>query len=123
PLLHDADKKGPLATASGPSLGRKRPRRAAVTRNATAPQQHTPQRTNGKGRGWDLNPYPGMGDLRDMQTAPTLEEPQWRSAPRAPVADDRPNPWALLSSVETGRRNHPMWRGLPSPPIDDPSAL
>src|ERR1700680_1887480 len=33
-------KKGPLAGASGPSLGRKRPRRAAVTRGATAPQQH-----------------------------------------------------------------------------------
>ena len=35
---HDAKKKGPLARASGPSLGRKRPRRAAVTRGATAPQ-------------------------------------------------------------------------------------
>src|SRR3984893_15490534 len=35
-----AKKKGPLAVASGPSLGRKRPRRAAVTRGATAPQQH-----------------------------------------------------------------------------------
>ena len=33
-------KKGPLAVASSPSLGRKRPRRAAVTRGATAPQQH-----------------------------------------------------------------------------------
>src|SRR5262249_61785573 len=43
-------KKGPLATASGPSLGRKRPRRAAVTRGATAPQQHTVQRTNSKGK-------------------------------------------------------------------------
>ena len=32
-----AQKKGPLAK-SGPSLGRKRPRRAAVTRGATAPQ-------------------------------------------------------------------------------------
>src|SRR6202040_2043072 len=27
-----SEKKGPLASASGPSLGRKRPRRAAVTR-------------------------------------------------------------------------------------------
>src|ERR1700730_13669074 len=35
-----AQNKGPLAVASGPSLGRKRPRRAAVTRGATAPQQH-----------------------------------------------------------------------------------
>ena len=41
-------KKGPLADASGPSLGRKRPRRAAVTRGATAPQQDTPQRTKRK---------------------------------------------------------------------------
>ncbi len=31
-------KKGPLREASGPSLGRKRPRRAAVTRGATASQ-------------------------------------------------------------------------------------
>jgi hypothetical protein len=33
-------KKGPLAMASGPSLGRKRPRRAAIARGATAPQQY-----------------------------------------------------------------------------------
>src|SRR6478752_3472370 len=33
-------KKGPLALASGPSLGRKRPRRAAIARGATAPQQY-----------------------------------------------------------------------------------
>ena len=38
-------KKGPPADASGPSLGRKRPRRAAVTRNATALQQMTPHCT------------------------------------------------------------------------------
>jgi hypothetical protein len=35
-----AKKKGPLALASGPSLGRKRPRRAAIARGATAPQQY-----------------------------------------------------------------------------------
>jgi hypothetical protein len=33
-------KKGPLAKASGPSLGRKRPRRAAIAPGATAPQQY-----------------------------------------------------------------------------------
>jgi hypothetical protein len=33
-------KKGPLALASGPSLGRKRPRRAAIAQGATAPQQY-----------------------------------------------------------------------------------
>jgi hypothetical protein len=33
-------KKGPLAIASGPSLGRKRPRRAAIAQGATAPQQY-----------------------------------------------------------------------------------
>ena len=42
--------KGPLADASGPSLGRKRPRRAAVTRGATALQQHAPRRTKSKGK-------------------------------------------------------------------------
>jgi hypothetical protein len=35
-----AKKKGPLALASGPSLGRKRPRRAAIAQGATAPQQY-----------------------------------------------------------------------------------
>ena len=35
------EEKGPLASdASGPSLGRKRPRRAAIARGATAPQQY-----------------------------------------------------------------------------------
>ena len=33
-----AQEKGPLALASGPSLGRKRPRRAAITPGATASQ-------------------------------------------------------------------------------------
>jgi hypothetical protein len=33
-------KKGPLALASGPSLGRKRPRRAATAQSAIAPQQY-----------------------------------------------------------------------------------
>jgi hypothetical protein len=33
-------KKGPLEKASGPSLGRKRPRRAAIAQGATAPQQY-----------------------------------------------------------------------------------
>src|SRR3954463_2866583 len=33
-------KKGRLRMASGPSLGRKRPRRAAIARGATAPQQY-----------------------------------------------------------------------------------
>jgi hypothetical protein len=36
----NGNKKGPLAVANGPSLGRKRPRRAAATPSATAPQQH-----------------------------------------------------------------------------------
>ena len=35
-----SQEKGPLANASGPSLGRKRPRRAAVARSATALQQN-----------------------------------------------------------------------------------
>jgi hypothetical protein len=35
-----AQEKGPLALASGPSLGRKRPRRAAIAQGATAPQQY-----------------------------------------------------------------------------------
>src|SRR5690349_4932144 len=35
-----ARKKGPLALASGPSLGRKRPRRAATARSAIALQQY-----------------------------------------------------------------------------------
>jgi hypothetical protein len=33
-------KKGPLELTSGPSLGRKRPRRAAIAQGATAPQQY-----------------------------------------------------------------------------------
>jgi hypothetical protein len=33
-------KKGRLRCASGPSLGRKRPRRAAIAPSATAPQQY-----------------------------------------------------------------------------------
>jgi hypothetical protein len=67
PVLHDAWKKGPLATASGPSLGRKRPRRAAVTPGATAPQQHTPQRTNGKRVAGQYDRHPSMGDRPSMQ--------------------------------------------------------
>jgi hypothetical protein len=40
-LRKSADKKkGPLALASGPSLGRKRPRRAATARSAIALQQY-----------------------------------------------------------------------------------
>jgi hypothetical protein len=39
-LLRQDKKKGPLAIASGPSLGRKRPRRAAIAQGATAPQQY-----------------------------------------------------------------------------------
>jgi hypothetical protein len=32
--------KGPLECKSGPSLGRKRPRRAAIAQSTTAPQQY-----------------------------------------------------------------------------------
>jgi hypothetical protein len=39
-VLYPEKKKGPLAMASGPSLGRKRPRRAAIAQGATAPQQY-----------------------------------------------------------------------------------
>jgi hypothetical protein len=38
--MKSGKKKGPLAKASGPSLGRKRPRRAAITRGVIAPQQY-----------------------------------------------------------------------------------
>src|SRR5215203_2770660 len=49
-------KKGPLAIASGPSLGRKRPRRATVTPGATALQQ------NGRPVG-KFKSYPSLGML------------------------------------------------------------
>ena len=44
----DLPKKGAASGASGPSLGRKRPRRAAVTRGATALQNMPPHRTKNK---------------------------------------------------------------------------
>ena len=60
-------KKGPLADASGPSLGRKRPRRAAVTRGATAPQQihRSAQKARAKVR--DIDPFRCIGDARSMR--------------------------------------------------------
>src|SRR6516225_11059809 len=43
-------RKGAACDAGGPSLGRKRPRRAAVTQGATAPQQYDPALHNAQAK-------------------------------------------------------------------------
>jgi hypothetical protein len=81
-------KKGPLAGASGPSLGRKRPRRAAVTRLNELPHRKTCHRGAQKARGADLITIPcRQRQPSDFNTAAgAADAPDWSAGAQDAVA-------------------------------------